>query len=99
MFKRKKRRSKEFKNSGQVIDIEEVRDHRRRKREEAAEKKGKAPKTKTVITERRASKKARRRMVITIILIIVIVIIGVSVFNIVSFELNKARVERNRKLC
>ena len=97
MFKRKKRRSKEFKNSGQVIDIEEVRDHRRRKREEAAEKKSKAPKTKTVITERRASKKARRRMVITIILIIVIVIIGVSVFNIVSFELNKARVEKEQE--
>ena len=96
MFKTKNKRSKEFKNSSQVIDIEEARDHRRLKREEATEKKSKSSKTKAVITERRATKKARRRMVFFLMFLIIIVIIGVSVFNIVLLKLNEARIEKEQ---
>lgn len=96
MFKRKNRRSKEFKNSSQVIDIEEARDNRRLKREEATEKKIKSSKPKTVMTERRATKKARRRMVFSLLFLTIIVIIGVSVFNIVLLKLNEARIEKEQ---
>jgi len=97
MYTRKKRRSKEFKNSSHVIDIEEAREIRKKKREEAAEKKNKGRKTKTVMTERRASKKARRRIVYTIILLVIIGVISASVFNIVSLKLNEVKLEKEQE--
>lgn len=97
MYTRKMRRSKEFKNSSQVIDIEEAREVRRHKREEAADKKNKGRKSKTVMTERRASKKARRRIVYLIIFLVIIIVIGVSVFNIVSLIINEAKLEKEQE--
>lgn len=91
MLKRKKRRSREFKNSSQVIDIEDARRERKKKRNEAAEKRGKAQKTKQVVTERQAGKKARRRMVYFFIFLFILCLIGVSAFNIISLKLLEAK--------
>lgn len=91
MLNRKKRRSRAFKNSSQIINIEDAREQRKRKRAEAAEKKNKGWKAKNVITERQAGKKARRRMIYLVILLFIISIIGVSAFNIVSLKLNEAK--------
>jgi cell division protein FtsB len=90
MLKKKKRRSREFKNSSQVIDINEARQLRKQKREEAAEKKYKVRKTKSVVTQRQAGKKARRRMVYFVILLAILGIVAASVVNIISLRLAKA---------
>ncbi|QOX64934.1 hypothetical protein FRZ06_17065 [Anoxybacterium hadale] len=91
MLKRKKRRSREYKNSSQVIDIEDARRERKKKRKDAAEKRGKAQKTKQVVTERQAGKKARRRMVYFFIFLFILCLIGVSAFNIISLKLLEAK--------
>lgn len=97
MLKRKKRRSREFKSSSQVINIEEARRERKKKRKDAAEKRGKSPKTKQIVTERQAGKKARRRMVYFFIFLFILCIIGVSVFNIVSLKLTEARTMKEQQ--
>lgn len=94
MLKKKKRRSREFKSSNQVIDIEEARQVRRQKREEAAGRKSKARKTKFVVTERQAGKKARRRAVYFVILLLIGGIIAVYTFNIITLKITEARTGR-----
>ena len=97
MLKKKKRRSREYKNNSRVIDIEKARQERKRKRNEAAEKKSKNRKTKNIVTQRQAGKKARRRMVYFFITLFILCIIGVSVFNIVSLKLAKAEAEEEQR--
>lgn len=97
MVKRKKRRSREFKNNSRVIDIEEARQDRKQRREEAAKKKDKVRKTKSVITERQAGKKARRRVVYLVIFLVIIGIVAVSVFNIISLKLTESRIMKEQK--
>jgi cell division protein FtsB len=91
MLKKKKRRSREFKNSSQIIDINEARQLRKQKREDAAEKKYKVRKTKSVVTQRQAGKKARRRMVYFVIFLVILGIIAASVINIISLKLTEAK--------
>lgn len=88
---KRKRRSREFKNNSQVIDIEVARQSRKQKREEAADKKYKVRKTKSVITERQAGKKARRRMVYFVIFLFIIGLVTVSAIQIISLKLTEAR--------
>lgn len=88
---KKKRRSREFKNNSQVIDIEVARQNRKRKREEVADKKYKVRKTKSVITERQAGKKARRRMVYFVVFLFIVGLVTVSAFQIISLKLTEAR--------
>lgn len=97
MLKRKKRRSREFKSSSQVINIEEARRERKKKRKDAAEKRGKSPKTKQIVTERQAGKKARRRMVYFFVFLFILCIIGVSAFNIVNLKLTEARTMKEQQ--
>jgi len=97
MIKKKKRRSREFKNNSQVIDIEEARQSRKQKREDAAGKKYKVRKTKSVVTQRQAGKKARRRMVYFVIFLIIIGIIAVSAFNIINLKLTEARTMKEQQ--
>ena len=97
MLKRKKRRSREFKNNGRVIDIDEARQRRKQKREEAAEKKYKVRKTKSVMTQRQAGKKARRRMVYFVIFLAILGIIAASVFNIISLKLTEAKTMKEQQ--
>lgn len=91
MIKKKTRRSREFKNTSQVIDIEEARQLRKRRREEAAEKKYKVRKTKSVVTQRQAGKKARRRLIYLVIFLAIVCVVAASVFNIINLKLTEAR--------
>lgn len=97
MLKRKKRRSREFKNNSRVIDIDEARQRRKQKREEAAEKKYKVRKKKSVVTQRQAVKKARRRMVYFVIFLAILGIIAASVFNIISLKLTEAKTMKEQQ--
>ena len=97
MLKKKKRRSREFKNNSQVIDIDEARQRRKQKRENAAEKKYKVRKTKSVVTQRQAGKKARRRMVYFVVFLVVLGIIAASVINIISLKLTEAKTLKERQ--
>ena len=97
MLKRKKRRSREFKNNSRVIDLDEARQRRKQKREEAAEKKYKVRKKKSVVTQRQAGKKARRRMVYFVIFLAILGIIAASVFNIVNLKLTEAKTMKEQQ--
>ena len=97
MMKKKKRRSREFKNNNQVIDIKEAREIRKRKREQAAEKKYKARKPKRAVTERQAGKKARRRVVYFLIFLFILCVIGVSVFNVISLKITEAKTMKEQQ--
>jgi cell division protein FtsB len=97
MLKRKKRRSREFKDTSRVIDIDEARQRRKQKREEAAEKKYKVRKKKSVVTQRQAGKKARRRMVYFVIFLAILGIIAVSVFNIINLKLTEAKTMKEQQ--
>lgn len=96
MFKKKTRRSKEFKNNRQVIDIEVARNERRRKRASAADKKPSEQKPSSTVTHRQAGKKARRRVIYMMTIIIILAIIGASIFNIISLKLTQARIEKEQ---
>lgn len=97
MLKKKKRRSRTFKDNSRVIDIEEARTARRKRRDEATEKKNRAKRPKNVVNERRAGKIARRRMVYFIIFLAIACIIGVSAFHIVSLKLTEAKTMDEQK--
>jgi len=91
MLKKKKRRSREFKNNSQVIDLNEARQLRKQKREEAAKKKSRVNRPKLVITERQAGKKARRRLVYFAVFLIMVGVIAVSAFNIINLKITEAQ--------
>ena len=97
MLKKKRRRSREFKDNSQVIDLEEARQIRKQKREEAAQKKYKVRRTKLVITERQAGKKARRRVVYFVIFLVIFGIIVASAFNIVNLKMTEAKTAKEHQ--
>lgn len=97
MFKRKKRRSREFKDTSRVIDMAEARESRRRRREEATEKKTKSKKAKNEITERKATQMARRKLIYTVIFLVIITVIGMSAYNVISLKMNEAELKTEKK--
>jgi len=97
MFKRKKRRSRTFKNNSQVIDLAEARQARKQRREETARKKDKARRPKSAVTVRQAGKKARLRMVYTAIFLVIVGIVAVSAVHIVNLRLTEAKVMKEHQ--
>lgn len=97
MLKKKKRRSREFKSSNQVISIEEAREERRRKRTETVEKKNKVRVPKASMTERRAIKKARVRGIYILVILVIIAIIGAAALNVVSVKINQGKVQKEQE--
>ncbi|MGN0710187.1 MAG: septum formation initiator family protein [Anaerovoracaceae bacterium] len=85
MFKRK-RRSREFKNSDKVIDIEQARAERRDRRKKALEKKQGKKHTVQEVSERKSSQKNRRRLVYGGVVLCIAAIIGVSIFKVYSLK-------------
>lgn len=84
----RKRRSSQFKDSSQVIDIQEARRKRREKRQKQLQKAA-AQAKKDDAKPVRASVKARQRkryLIIAAIILVFIVAIGASVINIVSLK-------------
>jgi len=97
MLKKKKRRSREFKNNSQIIDINEARQLRKQKREDDAEKKKQVRKKKSVVPQGHEGKKARRRMVYFVIFLVILGIIAASVINIISLKLTEAKTLKERQ--
>lgn len=91
----KKRRSSQFKDSSQVIDIEEARrkrqEKRRRQRSKQSGQSGAANKAAEAAREKpvRASvkqNKRRRMLIYTAIIAAIIAVVGMSVYNIISLK-------------
>nr|WP_315021380.1 septum formation initiator family protein [uncultured Aminipila sp.] len=88
MFKQKKRRSREFKNSDKVIDLKQAREERRERRKQAANKK-QSKDSKNVsgeLSERKANKRNRKRLIYFCIVLCIMLVIGVSIFNVYSLH-------------
>lgn len=89
-FMGKQRRSKEFKNNSQVIDMEEARRQRLEKRR--AEKAKEEEKARYAASQKTRGKMAirrsrnRRRLMIGIVVVCVIIAVGASVINVISLK-------------
>lgn len=98
----KKRRSSQFKDTSQVIDIEEA----RRKRQEKRNKQHRRSKSQREVKQPsnvRSSIKAgrrKRKLLYAVIILAIIAAIGMSVFNIVSLKADQklAKEEQQRML-
>ncbi|WP_027399449.1 FtsB family cell division protein [Anaerovorax odorimutans] len=99
MLTRKKRRSREFKDTSRVIDMAEAREDRRRKRKELSKTKAKGKNKKYVKTGRAAVKTARKRLIYTVIFILIITVVGMSAYSLISLRMNEAQLKaENKKL-
>lgn len=95
----KKRRSSQFKDSSQVIDIEEARRKRQEKRRrQRGKQSGAAVQEKTVRASIRQNKR-RRTLIYTAIIVAIIAVVGMSVYNIVSLKQEQKETKaQNEKL-
>lgn len=91
----KKRRSSQFKDSSQVIDIEEARRKRQAKRKKQQKIANLAPKTVTNGSGRTSIKrnKRKRTLIYTAIILAIIAVVSVSIYNIISLK----QEQRDRK--
>lgn len=97
----KKRRSSQFKDTSQVIDIEEARKKRQEKRNKqhrqaASQQEGKS---RTVRASIKAGRR-KRKALYAVIIVLIIAAIGMSVLNIISLkaEQKEAKAEQERLL-
>lgn len=90
MLKRKKRRSREFKDSSRVIDMAEAREARKRRREDATEKKSKSKKVKPANTERTTHKSKKGKAFYAVIFLVIITVIGMSAYNMITLKMQEA---------
>lgn len=104
MFKRKPRRSREFKKNSQVVDMEAARHERREKRAMAMaearlreEEKAQREKQRAE-SARKKARKAKRRMVYVVIAGAILITIGLSAFNIVSLTIEKRELQEQQML-
>ena len=96
MFKRKPRRSREWKKNNKLIDLDKARENRTKNRESLkAAKAGKPPKAEP--SKRQTVKTGKRRDLYAALMLIVIAVIGFSVFNIISVnhQLAEAMAEKH----
>jgi len=101
MFKQKKRRSKEFKDSDKIIDLEQARAERRERRKLAADKKLNKSRRNALgeLSERKVNKRNRKRLIYFCIILGIIVVIGWSVFHVYSLQKEyKGIVAQNKAL-
>ncbi len=95
----KKRRSSQFKDSSQVIDIEEA----RRKRQQKRSRQHKLAKAGSAVSQKpeRASikqNKRRRMLIYAAIIVSIIAVVGVSVFNIISLKQEQKEIKKQQEL-
>lgn len=88
MFKQKKRRSREFKNSDKVIDLKQAREERRQRRKQAADKKQNKDRKNASgeLSERKANKRNRKRLIYFCVVLGIMLVIGASIFNVYSLH-------------
>ena len=97
----KKRRSSQFKESSQVIDIEEARRKRqeKRKKQQDREKQAEAAiQQKRAVRSRVKAGRRKKNMVYAVIIVAIIAAIGMSVLNIVSLkaDYNEAKAQNEQ---
>lgn len=97
MLKQKKKRSRQFKNSEKVIDLEEARQQRRQKRKAVAEKKQSLQNPESSLSERKINKKNRKRLIYFFIVLGIIAVIGVSVFHVYMLQKEFEEIEAVNK--
>ncbi|QAT41779.1 FtsB family cell division protein [Aminipila luticellarii] len=88
MFKQKKKRSREFKNSDKIIDLEQARTERRARRKQAANKrqnKGRKAASEE-LSERKVNKRNRKRLIYLCVILGIMLVIGVSIFHVFSLQ-------------
>lgn len=90
---RKKRRSRAFKESQQVIDFEKERAKRREKRKRLSEKKTSSADREPSGSGRRTAKKIKRRLFAAVIFVVVIAIAAYSVYNVFSLRAKRAKAQ------
>lgn len=87
---KRKRRSRQFKNSSRVIDMEEARKQRREKREKENEAKAFAGEPQFERSQKRKralrQKQALRRIILIVIAVVILALIGVSVTKIILLK-------------
>lgn len=103
MFKRKKKRSREFKKNTQVIDIEQARAERQERRRKLAEKRGgrksSAASRKAPMSERQTNKRNRKRLIYAGIMLGIAFLVGFSLYQDLSLRHEYKRVvEENKAL-
>lgn len=95
----KKRRSSQFKDSSQVIDIEEARRKRQEKRSRQHKRSAAAARMAAKAPVRASVKQARRRrgLVYAAIILAIIAVVGMSVFNIVSLKQEQKEIKKQQE--
>lgn len=95
----KKRRSRQFREKSQVIDIEQARKNRRNRRQQIKEKDESAKKNVKKaprLSKRRATKAVRRRLVYLAIVATLILVVTFTVLHLLSLKKSEVE-EQNRK--
>lgn len=94
----KKRRSSQFKDSSQVIDIDDARRKRMEKRKRSQKKlAGVRAAEQKVMRPGQKQSRRRKRIVSTAIVAAIIAVVGLSVFNITSLKKEQRQIEQRRQ--
>lgn len=88
MFKQKKKRSREFKNTDKIIDLEQARVERRERRKQASIKKQNKVKKSVFneLSERKVNQRNRKRLIYFCVILGIMLVIGVSIFRVYSLQ-------------
>lgn len=94
----KKRRSSQFKDTSQVIDIEEARRKRQEKRNKQHKRAGsqQEAKSRTVRAGIKAGRR-RRKILYAVIILAIIAAVGMSLFNIISLKSDQKQAEEEQQ--
>ena len=99
MFKRKRRRSREFKEKNSTVDIEEARARRREKREAMLAEREAAARNvriKKEVSKRMRAKKRKKALMYLGVVAFLCVIFAASVWNVVSVRLQYSNVKKEQ---
>lgn len=97
----KKRRSRQFKKSSRIIDMDEARRQRQEKRESvrAEEERERSASDERRVRRKRAlrKKQSRRKLIVMVVIIALAVILAVTIFDILRLQGEKHRAEERQK--
>ncbi|MCI8648300.1 MAG: hypothetical protein HFE76_16245 [Firmicutes bacterium] len=94
----KKRRSSQFKDSSQVIDIDDARKKRLEKRRRSQKKlAGVRAAEQKVLRPGQKQSRRRRRIASTAIVAVIIAVVGLSVFNITSLKKEQQQIQQRQQ--
>lgn len=89
----KKRRSRAFKESDQIINFEDERQKRREKRKQLTEKKKGPQDNVNPVSSRRASKMMKRRLIVGAVCLLILGVVIFSAYNVVTLLVERSKAE------